>query len=162
MVLGNDLYGLAPNSEPGTYEVPISKTRVLDGVQGLRETCTDVFRAVMTNRFVLPYFRTLRQSSTKHRRVVNDDCQAVLDEFLLRGTILQTISEELEDESICGFSGIVEHVLHGPVTPFWQGGSINLIAQRLRKNLHLHVQHIRDFINTRITQAAKDVSRDLG
>lgn len=159
LVIPADLYGLRPQSDSLDDLTIVPKNKSLS-LERMYTEGKDIFADILISHLVLPYLP--KTDSNQKRKGSRSTDSQVLDNYLLRGAVLQAIVDEMDDESIFA-SADIQPFLFGSILPLWdKRGTTSRIATQIRKKPDEAIGHIRSWLTAHASQVAKTLASDFG
>ena len=161
LILPGDLYGLRTQSDDLDELTVVLKHQSLKPEKMYAEG-KDMFTDILISHLVVPHLPKIEANKKWNSKGTTSTASQVLDDYLLRGAVLQTIVDETDDESIFA-SADIQPLLYGSILPLWdKQGAVNRIANRIRKNPDEAIAHIRQWLTENTTQVVKNLAFDFG
>ncbi|KAF5374418.1 hypothetical protein D9757_011834 [Collybiopsis confluens] len=139
--------------DPSSYSLPFSfkghKTSLsvpYKSSQTEGQSEKEMFKTIMTSHFVLPHLKnsSLWIAEEKEEKFL-------LDQIIVRGSLLRTIIEYNDSEDICAFTGISCIFSSNVGSVFGRTSSTQNITSKIRTNPEQAVAHIRHWLESRVS-----------
>lgn len=186
LTIPSNLFGLVNVVEPSTLKFELKNKRLDTGK--VYTAGKELFLDIVTSQLVVPKLhgvndaamaserkKTRKKKGPKKKRGSEEKDEGnseereekerrekLLDEYLLRGSVLQTIVDLMDDESICALRNM-DPILYGSLNSLWKSGdSTARIAKAIRRNPDKCVGHIRRWLIEKVPLTVKNLAHDFG